>query len=411
MIELSKPSTDNLIAELQRLHNSVSTPAQRQQFAGLVFENKAALAERLWNTNTIDTNLQRQVVYADFLEEFAVQIWPLTRFAHVFKGSPLEGTDEVAVPFYDLSSDAGNSWDPSTGYATMGNTATSYRKVAIGGSGVSSGSSAAAGTAKDRLWVGLEFSSYELSRQPYVNWEQHARLKANRLGVLVFNKIVSRVITASNFGDAAKTVAAGAFSGGDIADLAETATGLNWPVAGRSLVLDHTYATPLLKDPDFKQYLSYGTSDPIQKGRISQAYGFEDIGVVPNLSSYSPAGENLRGWIANQDAILLGLAPIAPTPEVRALMTKYEDQIRSPGASAARLWPELPSIWQCCAGQVARNHRVQLWRSPRARQFAETDHCLICWFGWPAGRASGQSPGPCLSCTGRAFLLCKTVML
>ena len=53
-------------------------------------------------------------------------------------------------------------------------------------------------------------------------------------------------------------------------------------------------------------------------------YGFEDICIVPNFASYSPAGQYLVGLMAWMYAALFATAPIMPTPEVRALMTRYE---------------------------------------------------------------------------------------
>jgi hypothetical protein len=80
----------------------------------------------------------------------------------------------------------------------------------------------------------------------------------------------------------------------------------------------------LLKDPTFKAYLSYGSTDPIQRARIQQAYGFSDIYPLANLSDYSPAGENLKGWINHKSAVLVATSPIMPTREVRELLTRYE---------------------------------------------------------------------------------------
>jgi ATP-dependent protease ClpP protease subunit len=288
------------------------------------FQKHRKMLTEMFNTNTIDATMQRVVILQEMLEEFAVNLLPLTAFSTVFSNVPLEGTDEVSVPFYDLAADAGNSWVAGTGYNTMGDTALAMRKVAVGGSGVNSGANAAANTAKDRKWVGLEFTSYEMNRQPYVNWQKHAGQKANRLGVLIFTDIVSRVITAGNFGQTVKAVPAAAFTGDDIADLWENATGRQWPQAGRSLTLAHTYKTPLLKDPTFKSALASGDTETLRKAQISQAYGFENINTVPNLTTFSPAGENLVGWINWLYAVLVATAPIMPTPEVRALMTRYD---------------------------------------------------------------------------------------
>lgn len=291
----------------------------------------------MYNANTIDAGLQRQIILQEMLEEFAIVLLPLQNFSTVFRNVPLEGTDTVDVPFYPLATDAGNSWDPTTGYASagIGGTVTNARPVVVGGAGgvggAGVGANAPAGTAKDRKWVAANFSSYEMDRQPYLNVQKLMIQKANRLAVLIFGEIIGKVITLANFGASIKAVPAAEFSGDDIADLWENTTGRNWPVRGRSLILDHRYNTPLIKDPTFKQYLAYGATDPLRKAKIQEAYGFEDIAIVPNLASYSPGGaagtqgsENLIGLVVWMYAVLCAFAPIMPTPDVRALMTRYD---------------------------------------------------------------------------------------
>jgi len=124
------------------------------------------------------------------------------------------------------------------------------------------------------------------------------------------------------YGAAVKTMAAAVFSPDDIADLSETADTAQWPTIARSLVLTSTYKTPLLKDTTFKQYLSYGSTDPIRKAMIQEAYGFQDMYFVPVLSSYMTASN--VGWINHKSALLCAFAPIMPTPEVRNLLTTYD---------------------------------------------------------------------------------------
>lgn len=278
----------------------------------------------MFNTNSIDSELQRVVILQEMVEEFAVVLEVLQDFSVVFNNVPLEGTDKVAVPFYPLSAAASQSWDPANGYDTFADTATQMREVAVGGSGSNSGANAAANTAKDRKYIGMKFSSYELRRQPYLNVQKLAIQNANKLGVDVFTDIVSRVITAGNYGASIKSVAPASFSGDDIADLWENATGRNWPEKNRSLTLAHTYKTPLLKDPTFKQYLASGDTETLRKAAISEAYGFENINTVPNLTAYSPAGEFLVGWINWLYAMLVATSPIMPTEEVRQLLTRYD---------------------------------------------------------------------------------------
>ena len=288
------------------------------------YQKHRKMLTEMFNANVIDAALQRTVILQETLEEFAIILLALTDFSTVFSNVPLEGTDKVAVPYYPLQGNASSSWDPAAGYNAMAATATQMRDVEVGGSGVNSGANAAANTAKDRKWIGMEFTSYELARQPYLNWSQLGKLNGNKLAVDIFNDIISRVITAANYGGAMAAIAPAAMTGDNIADMWETATGLNWPSNGRSLTLDHTYLTPLLKDPTFKQYLAAGNTEALRNARISNAYQFENINVVPNLSNYSPANEKLRGWIAWRFAMLVATAPIMPTPEVRALLTRYD---------------------------------------------------------------------------------------
>jgi len=125
-----------------------------------------------------------------------------------------------------------------------------------------------------------------------------------------------------NFGAAVLTVAAPAFSADNVADLNEFADAAEWPQIARSLVLNHTYKTPLLKDTTFKSALAYGSSDPIRKAMIQEAYGFQDLYFVPNLSGKLAA--NTVGWINHKSAVLVAFAPIMPTPEVRNLLTTYD---------------------------------------------------------------------------------------
>jgi ATP-dependent Clp protease protease subunit len=303
--------------------------------AQLIKKHKNMLVQ-MWNTNTIDAGLQRQVIMSDIVEEFALRIMPVQAFSMVFSSVPLEGTDKIEVPFFPLQTAASNSWVAANGYATasMSNTTQNTREVYIGGGGSNSGTSAAAGTCADRKWLGMSIQSYELARQPYQNWAKLYSQNGNKLAVDVFGDLISRVIQPVNFGNPIKSVPAAAFGADDVADLYSTATGQNWPEANRYLTFNHPYNAALLKDPTFKYALNYGSTDPIRAAKIQEAYGFENIYSVPNLNSYftaanqqgNPAATNqyVQGWINNKSAVIFAASPIMPTPEVRALIASYD---------------------------------------------------------------------------------------
>ena len=279
-----------------------------------------------WNSNAIDSQLQRQVILQDMLEAYAIMILKLEAFTVVYENIPLEGTDKVEVPYFPLQGTASTSFVKGTGYTTSSDWTENSREISVGGDGNSatSGINAAANTARDRKYQLINFTSYDLRRQPYLNLVKLFQQAANKLGVDIFTDIVSRVVTVANFGASVKAVAAAAFSADDVADIRTNVTGRYWPLMGRALAMDHTYYGALLKDPSFKQYLAYGSTDPIQQGRIANAYGFDSIYEVPSLTTYSPAGENLVGWANHKSAVLVATANIMPTPAVRVLLEVFD---------------------------------------------------------------------------------------
>jgi ATP-dependent protease ClpP protease subunit len=259
----------------------------------------------VFNANTLDAAMQRQVILQDLLRAFQPRVLVLSAFCKTFSNVPLEGTDKLEVPFFPLQTAASTDWNAANGYVT-GDTEQDTREVII----------------NKRKYQGMAFTSQELRRQPYQNWNQLAIMNAEKLAVDV-NADVLSVVTVANYGASVKAVAAAAFSADDVADLYGSATDLNWPDTGRSLVLTTGYKVALLKDPAFKSALAYGTSDAIRRAAIKDAYGFEDIYTVPTANLPANA-ENLKGFINHLSAALVGTAPIMPAPAVRALMVQYD---------------------------------------------------------------------------------------
>jgi hypothetical protein len=326
------PSFENQIKGLEKFRASnwremsaAELAANGRQRAAFWNTERETMIPRFWNNNSIDAALQRQAILQEALTAYKKRLLALEAFCFKFEPA-LEGTDKVEVSYFPLQTTASTSFVKGTGYTTTSDWNQQKREVFVGGDGDSttSGTNAATGTAKDRKFQMLAFTSYDLNRQPFLNSVQLAQQATNQLAVDVFTDIVSRIVTKANYGNAIKQTAAASFSADDVADVRETATNLHWPQSGRSLVLNHTYYTPLLKDPTFKAYLAYGSTDPIQMGRVQEAYGFENIFEVPNLTTYGPAGENLVGWMCHKSAALVAVANIVPATAVRNLLGVYE---------------------------------------------------------------------------------------
>jgi hypothetical protein len=260
------------------------------------------------NTNTIPAGLKRQVILQDIIVDFARKVLNLDMFSTVYRNVPLEGTNKVEVPFYDLDTAGSQSFADVTGYNTIGDTTTDVREVEIG-KGAANG---------DRLYIGLGFTSEELARQPYLKIAQLAKLKAEKLASDIVADILS-VVTAANYGAAAYVGAAAGFDSDDIADLVLSCK--LWPEDGRGLLVDTSLHVNLLKDPSFKSALNAASDAAIKEGRLNpRVLGF-DYKENPTIPAN---GENLVGFAFFKSAILCAFAPVPPAEEVRNAGCTYE---------------------------------------------------------------------------------------
>lgn len=271
------------------------------QISNLIKQYKDKLVG-VWNANTISSDLKRAVLLQDVVRAFAKVLFPLRAFATVYSNVPLQGTDEVAVPYYALDASATTDFVVANGYDTFGGTATSSKKV----------------TVDKRKYQGMSFTSSELRRQPYFNQARLAGLKGETLSKDVWLDILGLILNANY--SSSTTIAAASFDSDSIAGLRTTANQAQWPQAGRSLFVDSAYDGNLLKDASIKSSAAFGGSEAIRQGQVPQIFGF-DYYQNPNIPSN---GENLTGFIAFMSAILMASSPIAPAEEVRQQLSRYD---------------------------------------------------------------------------------------
>lgn len=255
------------------------------------------------NTNTVSTDLKRTVILQRIIRAFATRILMLEAFSTALGAIKLEGLDTVTVPYFALDTTASTDFVDGTGYTTFGNTNSDSKQVTI----------------NKRKYQGLSWTSKEFARQPFMNMMMGASLKAEQLAKDIVNDVFSIIMTA-NFGASVKAEPAAAFDASDVADLKLTADQADWPDQGRSLILDSTYDNNLLKNSAVSSALNWGDNSPIREGLIKRILGFD---YYPNAHIPSNS-QNLVGIIVYKSAILFAQSPIAPTPEVRNLLTSYE---------------------------------------------------------------------------------------
>lgn len=275
---------------------------------------------QILNTNTIDAGLQRQLILQDVvIRDFAKRILSIDLFGTVFKNVPLQGTDKVEVPYFDLDSQVPVAFAGSYA-AALKDTASGVREITVGWGKAHDGDF---GVGHNRAVMGLSLSSHELSTQPYLKSAQLAALRAEAVAFKVFQDILS-VVKVANFPN---LLAAGnkitksfdQFSSDDFADLKVMCKA--WPMAGRGLLLDSAYDGNAMKDPTFKSAYQQALDSVKAQGKLMpEMYGF-NYTENPNIPDN---GINLRGLAFWKYAILAAFAPVPPVEEVRRSGTVYE---------------------------------------------------------------------------------------
>lgn len=281
----------------------------------LHFEKHAAKIIPVMNTNTIPANLQRNVILQSVVRDFPRRIIPLNLFSTVFSGIPLEGTNKVTVPVFNLDTESVKSFKFTDGYVTGDSTSAGVE--------VQIGKRADADVADDtktydRKYIGLAFTSEEMARQPFLKIQELAAQKLDNLIQAIVTHILGSV-TAANYGAAAKTEDASTFDSDDVIDL-KVACKL-WPEIGRGLLLDSSYDGALLKDPAFKNAYTVAREAAVAAGKMfPNVFGF-DYSEYPTIPTN---GENLVGFAVHKSALAVAFAPVPPVEEVRQAGTTYQ---------------------------------------------------------------------------------------
>lgn len=141
--------------------------------------------------NNIASGLKRAVILKSAMEAFKHRLVSLGLFSTVFRDVPLEGSNDIEVPYYPLETAASKDYDGSYKFDEGD---LESRKV----------------TVNRRKYQSLTYTSEEKARQPYFDPEQLGRLKGAKLAEDVLCDILS-CVTSKNFGAAAVTANADEF--------------------------------------------------------------------------------------------------------------------------------------------------------------------------------------------------------
>lgn len=267
------------------------------------------------NANTMSSGLLRQVILSEVMRAFRRRLIALSFFAHTFQNVPLEGTDVIQVPYYPLDTVASQDFVQANGYQITPNAQTLSKSITVGGIG------GAKSPGIGRKYKGLQFSAYEIRRQPWLDIQKLTVMAGEQLALDVLNDIITAWINQANFGNAVFSGPAAAFSADVVStQLQVAANRADWPEPMRNLVLDTAYYASLLADPYVKAFLNIGSTEPVREAKVGGLYGFENTVQNPRIPQTGDA--NLIGWMSWPSSILVATAPIMPAPgEMLRLVT------------------------------------------------------------------------------------------
>lgn len=220
-------------------------------------------------------------------EAFVAKITPLLRFSNNFSEAETQRGDKVKVPFVSSQDAAGDF----AGTYTMQNADVTGKDITI----------------DKRKFVSWALTSQEIANNPQLSMDMFTEQKAFQLAK-AFQQDVWSIITAANYGAAASTGLASAFDSDDVVDIATACDTADWPEFMRSLILKETYYNALLKDSGLSDASAYNGDSAVRDAMIPRLSGFDvyKSTLIPSNS------ENLVGFAANPDAILLASRVIRP---------------------------------------------------------------------------------------------------
>lgn len=256
----------------------------------------------LLRDNTIDAELNLNLILDAAISAFSRAVFPITMFATVFRNVQLQGNDVVAVPYYALDTSASKDFDQDDGYVFDEDTATSMRKI----------------TVNKRKYKSIAMSSRDLARLPQLNAAKLGALKGEKLAYDVLQDILS-VVTNANYSTAAFVGAASTFDSDDVVDIRTVINKVPWPLVGRGLMVNSDYDGALLKDSAFKAAYALGTDQAVRTGQLPNIFGF-DYATSPAIPSN---GENLVGFACYMSAILAAFSPIEPAESIKKILVDY----------------------------------------------------------------------------------------
>ena len=294
-----EPSMEDLL----RHRNEYVLAEKHDKYNELLEENKDFLRQFLLR-NEVTTSSPLKVDYifkTKVLEDFVKVIIPLSDiFTTIFKNVPLEGTNKAQIPYYPNDTQEvkdfhyrGTNGGVNEGYQWDGSYNVGNKEIEL----------------DCHKYVDLKYTDKAIAEMPLIALERIFGKKAANLGYKSWRYFLEK-ITPTNYNQVFPTnnngIALNKFTQDALVDLKTVCDKLEWPDAGRSLVMNADYGNNLLKGRVLQTSDATGTLI-LTKGTIKELTNFELTNCV-NL----PDSNKLVGFASVMDSLFIINQPIRP---------------------------------------------------------------------------------------------------
>ena len=240
--------------------------------------------------NTINANLQNNIISQSALEQFASILAPLNAFSTSFNDEASQRGNKVTILNLANTTSATN-FASATGYASQD---TTYGETQI--------------SLNKHKFVSWHITDKQRAESSAVELERFGFQKGADLAKAVFQDICSEIVN-TNY-STKTTKANNAVDAGVIADMRGQALSNNLPIEGCSLVLNNAPFTNLLKDSSVASALAYGGSEAIRAGKVPSLFGIPSVYETNSIPNNS---EKLQGFLAHPCGLAVAMRYLEPT--------------------------------------------------------------------------------------------------
>jgi hypothetical protein len=238
--------------------------------------------------NTVNSNLQNNIIAQSALEQFTSILAPLNAFSTSFNDQAAERGKTISIP---TISNTASAIDFVGTYSAMD---TTYGATQI--------------TLDQHLFVTWNVTDTEVSQSSSVELQRFGYQKGGDLAKAVFQNVLD-VVKGANYTKKIE-VTAGNFDADEVADLREDGLDANLYPDQCALVLHNNYFTSLLKDTDISHAMNYGSAEVVQGGRVPSLFGIKDI---YESNSIPGNGDDIKGFYCHPSSLAVAMRYLEPS--------------------------------------------------------------------------------------------------